>query len=120
MNIITAIIIGASFGLTFGGALGTAKVVSKFLPIHAKLTSAIREALEYKLMHAALQRKWNELVERINNKGGEAFLNSAPSKQLLTAPEIKAMLSLCHPDKHGGSKIAEDVTRKLLEFRGKA
>ena len=33
--------------------------------------------------------------------------------------DIKKMLLLCHPDKHGGKQIAHEVTQKLLAMRGK-
>ena len=32
---------------------------------------------------------------------------------------IKRLLMLCHPDKHGNSELANDVTRWLLELRGR-
>lgn len=31
---------------------------------------------------------------------------------------LKRLLHLCHPDKHGGSKMATEVTAKLLKMRG--
>lgn len=46
------------------------------------------------------------------------------SKQVQASPQlsqddIKRMLILCHPDKHGGKTIATEVTQKLLQLRGK-
>jgi len=33
--------------------------------------------------------------------------------------EIKTLISLCHPDKHGGKESAVSITQKLLKMRGK-
>lgn len=65
--------------------------------------------------HAILLAKWNNLVERINRKGGEKFLNS--ESQQFTPDEIKTLIKLCHPDKHGGSEDAKEITVKLLKMR---
>ncbi len=35
----------------------------------------------------------------------------------LTNKDIKILLSLCHPDKHDGKKIANDMTVKLLKMK---
>ncbi len=66
-----------------------------------------------------LANKWGALVDRINAKGGEQFLKEAklaPPAQL-NNDEIKNLLFLCHPDKHGGSQKAEEMTKRLLEMR---
>lgn len=65
---------------------------------------------EYKKLTA----KWNDLVERVNSKGGESFLDSAP---ILSEDDIKKLLQLCHPDKHEGKQLAVDMTHRLLELR---
>ena len=66
---------------------------------------------------------WNNLIRKVNNKGGEAFLDGdlKPSNDgiKLNEVDIKRLLSLCHPDKHGGKKLAVDMTQKLLEMRNK-
>lgn len=33
--------------------------------------------------------------------------------------EIKTLISLCHPDKHGGKESAVSITQKLLKMRRK-
>lgn len=38
----------------------------------------------------------------------------------LTTQQITNLLALCHPDKHGGSKRANEVTRWLLSQRRKS
>lgn len=82
---------------------------SKYKELELQLWAA-RFALNAKV------EEWNKLVNRINAKGGEAFLNSAPVPQF-TADELKTLLQLCHPDKHGGKESAVRITQKLLELR---
>lgn len=72
----------------------------------------------------SLRGKWDGLIEELNAKGGREFIDKAriPSKQqVLSAPfgddDLRKLLSLCHPDKHGGKKIAEEMTVKLLRMR---
>lgn len=60
--------------------------------------------------------KWNRLVTHINRKGGQEFLQSTAKVQF-TSDEIKKLISLCHPDRHQGSKIAGEMTVKLLKMR---
>lgn len=75
-----------------------------------------REKMEIFTEFHALLHKWNTLVTEINAKGGQEFLNGY-DKQELTDDEIKKLLSLCHPDKHDGKRLAEDMTKKLLSLR---
>ena len=37
----------------------------------------------------------------------------------LPADRLRQMIQLCHPDKHGGSDLAKDVTQWLLQQKGK-
>lgn len=68
------------------------------------------------LARQELLKEWNALVTKINAKGGAAFLGGAEQKQL-SDEDIKRLLMLCHPDKHGGKKMAEEMTQKLLALR---
>lgn len=52
--------------------------------------------------HAAREREWLHAY-----KGGSQF----------SQDEIKALIRLCHPDKHNGSEAATRLTGKLLEMR---
>lgn len=79
---------------------------------HVKLQA---EHFALRLQHEELLAKWNALVTKINAKGGEQFLRSE-SKQF-DQGEIKKLIALCHPDKHAGSKVAEEITVKLLTMR---
>lgn len=76
-----------------------------------KLISDAEYAAALKLLF-----KWNELVDRINDKGGEAFLQRAI---LLDEDTVSAMIRLCHPDKHNNSETANRITKLLLEMRAK-
>lgn len=87
---------------------------SKFLEVEIKWLSS-------QLQLQLLTRQWNELVGKINKRGGEEFLDKAvlPSKlpQQFTQDEIEAMIRLCHPDKHNNSTAATTATQKLLALR---
>lgn len=74
-------------------------------------------------MFKELQAKWNDLVERVNKKGGEAFLNHGelygfvkPSQQF-TDDELRSLLQLVHPDKHNGKQSAVNMTKKINQLR---
>ena len=78
------------------------------------------ELLALRLRHAALLHQWNGLVEFINSRGGERFLTgTAHAAPIFTEDELTALVTLCHPDKHGGSKQSETMTIKLLAIRKK-
>lgn len=42
--------------------------------------------------------------------------SAVPSPQL-TREDVTRLLNLCHPDKHGGKQMANDMTAKLLKLR---
>lgn len=60
--------------------------------------------------------EWNGLVQKINERGGQAFLNGQQNNQFSEA-ELRTLLSLCHPDKHGGKESATCITQKLIAMR---
>ncbi|MEP6636689.1 MAG: hypothetical protein ABJB97_08170 [Acidobacteriota bacterium] len=56
------------------------------------------------------------MVELLRLRAENERLRGAPRGRL--DPEfIKRLLMLCHPDKHAGSRLATDVTQKLLALR---
>lgn len=82
-----------------------------------------QNALMWQMKHIALQTKWNELVTRINDLGGEDFLQNArltgletPSQ--FTDAELRSLLQLVHPDKHAGKQSAITLTQKINALRG--
>lgn len=72
------------------------------------------EELEYAYQHVV--KKYNGIVEFINSRGGESFLFSDQEKKL-DDNQLKKILMLCHPDKHDGSKLSNEVTRLLISMR---
>lgn len=111
MSIAQIFIVAAIAGVFFGGGFTVAKKVASFMK-----NVRVEEELQpkyyaLKVEHAALLTQWNALVEEINRKGGRSFLNGRASNAeadplKLAKGDIKTLLSLCHPDKHGGSKVA--------------
>lgn len=81
-----------------------------------------QNALVWQMRHIELQTKWNNLVDRINVLGGEEFLQTArmtgrdnPSQ--FTDDELRSLLQLVHPDKHGGKQSAVVLTQKINALR---
>lgn len=67
-----------------------------------------------------LLNDYNKLVKRINEKGGEQFLQHAtiqPAGIQLSKEDLRSLIQLCHPDKHGGKKSAVEMTKKLNIIR---
>lgn len=52
-----------------------------------------------------------EQAKSINGLGSQ-------TTQQLTIPNIKKLISLCHPDKHGGKALATEMTTLLLKLKG--
>ncbi len=79
------------------------------------------DALEAK--YTVLFNKWDTLVDRINDLGGENFLDSATSsddvfkQNQFTQDELRKLIQLCHPDKHEGKPMAHEITSKLNAMR---
>lgn len=65
--------------------------------------------------------QWNKLVTRINNKGGENFLQNGSVKgsSQFTEDELKTLRRLCHPDKHDSSKSSNELSAKINNLLSK-
>lgn len=77
-------------------------------------------SIMYRSRYEQLLKEYNDLVRRINDKGGETFLKhgSVGAKGLdLTQDDLKIIIQLCHPDRHGGKESAVEITKKLLLLR---
>lgn len=61
-------------------------------------------------------KKQADLWERAY-KFGRTVKVEVPEAQLSQA-EIKQLISLCHPDRHGGKASAVAMTQRLLQMRG--
>jgi hypothetical protein len=73
----------------------------------------------HKIAFKRVTGNWNELVERINAKGGEDFLDNAvlnPPSQF-TQEDVNRLIRLCHPDRHNNSDVSNEITKKLLQLR---
>ena len=94
----------------------------RFNNLRAELQKARDEQFQLLIkLHAVTQkydqlhRKWDNLVDEINAKGGRAFLDNKPTQ--LSQDEIRKLLSLCHPDKHDGKPVATEMTQLLLRLK---
>lgn len=82
-----------------------------------RVNNSIIEELVQRYNKLLLQ--WNDLVTRINAKGGEAFLDDATldkPKNIFDKTELKYILQRCHVDKNQDSEPAASVTYKLVEM----
>jgi hypothetical protein len=79
------------------------------------------EYRELQVRYSKLLSEYNELVRMLNARGGKKFLygdmNNNNTGNQFSQDDIKRLLLLCHPDKHGGKQIAVEITSKLLNMR---
>lgn len=76
-------------------------------------------AQQYKDMYFALLKKWNKVVAQINSIGGEAVLTGSYKSNQFSQDEISKLILLCHPDKHDGKPMANEMTAKLILLKAK-
>lgn len=67
--------------------------------------------------YTKLLSKWNDLVTKINDHGGDAIFDRKPASTQFDKEDINRLLMLCHPDKHGGKEMATKMTAKLIKLR---
>jgi len=100
---------------------------------HARLKAAhdalARELSETRLDVLHWKMKWSELSDtyaRMLLQATQEIANAQKNSvrvtvtgggQQLSAEDIKRLLMLCHPDKHGGKPMATEMTAKLLQLR---
>lgn len=96
-----------------------------------KFNSAVREYWrmvsqrdELQSKYSNLAERWNELTAEINYLGGREFLENATigggTVTQFTEDELRSLLQLVHPDKHGGKESAHRLTQKINQLRNKA
>ena len=95
--------------------------------VHRKWKSEAAAHRITKLEHESLRAQWNAMVIRINQLGGSYLLRtgkvlhgaSVPVQDAtpFTADELRKLVKVCHPDKHGGDATMESITKKLLAMR---
>lgn len=82
-----------------------------------------KESLYWNNKYIELQLRWNAVVDQINSKGGMNFLNNgsigAKTVHQFTDDELRSLLQLVHPDKHGGKQSAITLTQKINSLRNK-
>lgn len=88
---------------------------SKYNELKDKYHKTLLELSQAQNKIFSITFKWNELVDKINAKGGTAFLDTEYLQ--FTKEEIRILIKFCHPDKHGGSKEAGEITARLLKMR---
>lgn len=82
---------------------------------------SISEYNEVVRKYNALHKRWNELIDKLNAKGGQEFIDEGvlPCElPQLTQEDIRRLILLVHPDKHEGKPMAVELTQKLLKMRG--
>jgi len=68
-----------------------------------------------------LLSKHNRLIDTINRKGGQKFLDNGvvltKSQQAVSELDASDLIRLCHPDKHSGNALSTEITAKLIIAR---
>lgn len=71
--------------------------------------------------HDKLLDEWNSLARQIKKHGGWQHMKACASGNKtvsgFTQDEINKLVILCHPDKHNGKQMAQDLTKKLIAMR---
>src|SRR5262245_49331215 len=76
------------------------------------------DALALSLAYQQLVKQWNETVDKINARGGRAFLdNPAPIGASLNLDQVNRLIKLAHPDRHAQSQTSVEMTQVLLKMR---
>ncbi len=77
-------------------------------------------AIMFKRKYDALLDEWNDLVGRVNAAGGVSGIKKRNEAQNpFSQEDIKRLLMLCHPDRHGGKQMAVEMTQKLTAMRNR-
>lgn len=79
-----------------------------------------RLAFHWHNKYNSLVSEHNRLVNLINKKGGQRFLDKgtiAHPKPSLSLSEVKSLIMLCHPDRHDGKESAKQATQMLLKMK---
>lgn len=74
-------------------------------------------ANHWEAKYGSLLKEWNDLVGKVNAKGGLSALKPTTPVEQLSEDDCKRLLMLIHPDKHGGKQAAVEMTQKILAIR---
>lgn len=78
----------------------------------SKYDEVRRKVIDLTWEYDALLSHWNRLVNEINSKGGQKFLEG-PNPTSFSIEELKKLRSLVHPDKHNNSAISNELSAKI-------
>jgi predicted nuclease with TOPRIM domain len=87
---------------------------NKLKKLHKELNINYKQLLQEYLK---LLNNWNDLIEQINSKGGQVFLDQDIKENYFSDEELKQLLMFVHPDKHQNSKLAIILTQKINNLR---
>lgn len=76
-----------------------------------KINAALKPAVDYEAMFVQVN------AEKMTALRQAAYYKRLQEGQCFSGDEINSLISLCHPDKHGGKDSAHRMTQRLLELR---
>lgn len=81
------------------------------LQAHVEAQHLLIRKLDNQILELKVQASLNDLQRMLDPKNKTTSL-----KDTFSASELKQLLTLCHPDKHNGSSVANTITDKLLRL----
>lgn len=81
-----------------------------------ELSEKSHRLLHLDFEHRRLIARYNNMVKEHNQMVDEFAYGGGGNP--FTPEELKILIGLCHPDKHGGKESANKMTQKLLSMRG--
>lgn len=104
------------FGLFMGAMVvreSRARAEAELERVEKELEKALAQASEVNARYHAIMDECDRLSADIRRG---KFGPGAPPQ--FSRADLKALVSLCHPDKHGGKPRANDITVKILALLG--
>lgn len=92
---------------------------SKYKSIEKTLAVSEDKLSEMRYAFNCLVDEYNRLVRKYNQNIDEQKKLRSGYRINIDESDLKKILILCHPDKHGGKAMAHEVTQKLLLMRAK-
>jgi hypothetical protein len=91
-------------------------LLSDLKKAEAKLSERHSRLMHLEFEHRSLIARYNRMVKEHNEMVDE-FAYGGGGSNPFTPEELKILIGLCHPDKHGGKESANKMTQKLLAMR---
>jgi hypothetical protein len=121
---IVAFCLIVTFMATFIAGAIASKQQKEIVRLKAELLTvevyAADQNREKRRVQHELIEAYNEIIRlqlRVNGKS--ASHPKVIKDRILTPDMIMNLIKLCHPDKHGGSQIATEITQQLLDLKKK-